>query len=114
MNRFTAIAVIATAAFFCISCSEKPVLVHVNNQNDRSVSVIIKSQTGSTRIVRIDSVAGRTISPYIEISPTNGGTISASRDGSIFDAVDFYALGGNSYAVVLSSGDDPVLSWEKE
>ena len=95
-------------------CSDKITQVHVNNQNDEMVNILIKSNTGSTKIINIDSIPGRSITPYIEISPTNGGIISASRIGIKPKDINFHAVMGNSYIITLSSGDNPILTWEKE
>jgi len=93
------------------SCSDEPTQVRVHNLNDKEVTITIKPATGTVKT--IVAQAGET-TQYIDINPTNGGTISGSRDGTNPPDIGFYALDGNSYGITLSAGDEPNLSWNKE
>ncbi|MCW8966452.1 MAG: hypothetical protein OQK82_07180 [Candidatus Pacearchaeota archaeon] len=92
-------------------CSKEPIQVRVHNLNDKEVTITIKPATGTVKT--IVAQAGET-TQYIEIDPTNGGTISGSRDGTNPPDIDFYAFVESSYGITLSAGDNPNLSWDEE
>jgi hypothetical protein len=95
-------------------CTYGPTRVHVQNLNAEKVSITITPETGPKQITTINDVNPGETSPYTEISPTNGGTISGSRNGTNPKDIRFYALDGNTYIITLSAGDTPTLSWKKE
>jgi hypothetical protein len=111
MKALLSVSTILFSIIILNSCSEEPTQVRVHNFNDKEVTITIKPAMGTLKT--IVASAGET-TQYIEIDPTNGGTISGSGDGINPANINFYALDGSSYGITLSSGDKPTLSWSKE
>ena len=94
-------------------CSKEPTQVRVYNLSAEKIIITIKPATGTIRT--IEAVAGET-TQYIEIDPTNGGTISGTRTGSGKNPSDinYYTLAESNYGITFSLGDNPTLTWHKE
>ena len=111
MKTIHFLPIISVSFLILTGCSEEPTQVRVHNLNDEKVTLTITPATGTVKT--IDAAAGET-TPYIEIDPTNGGSVTGSRKGTNPKEIRFSAFAETNYGITLSSGDNPTFSWKKE
>lgn len=97
-----------------IGCAKSDPEVRVSNRNDEPVSITIEPDHGNNNVLMFTDVKPHATTDYVSMPPATGGTVSASTSGTTPDAIRYSALAGSSYRITVSSGEKPVLTWEKE
>ncbi|MBN1760801.1 MAG: hypothetical protein JW863_20905 [Chitinispirillaceae bacterium] len=114
MKKMALIVPVVWLYLLAAGCVQSDPQVRVRNRNDEPVSITIESDHRKGDMIMITDVPPDETSDYVTFPPAMGGTVSASRNGDNPDAIRYSALAGKSYLITMSSGDNPVLTWEIE